>query len=994
MVTSLSTLADEAISSGTTEALPSDVEVLLNTYCIDCHGPDKQKGKLRLDTLANLGGEERVGLLENMHEAIRFEEMPPEDEKQPSEAERKQLDEWIGLALKSAGASNLEDKLRRPDYGNHVDHDKLFSGEYADLPGFTYDRRWLINQYIYENKINRIVDQSFVAKDYRGKRVQVAGVPNQVPNTSNPFLLPDGSGVRDYANGSFGGGAVLTMLANSEQLMPQMVFRASRNKAFLPSYSKLVAIEDEHDATLARREDFLRKHIDRLLRDIYGSRHESLLPNFVPLELPAPKLDADGNPHKRLGWDYIKPSNEVAIRTYATLRNFTATGAEVVEKCQRAWFNEGLDENSMRVRIKLVAEYPDELERLFAKQVEQQYAYQPLADAEMEIITEGLRKHRAMGDNYNQVIEKCLRAWSDEFHCEREALGRASDELLGRLMTEMFVKILEREPTSDEKATYIKLARGYLTELGRRGTFSKLLQTLMLSSEFVYRYEFGSGEADQHGRRMLSPRDAAYAISYALTEDGPDAELRKAAATGRLETREDYRREVERLLQQRDRYTFIESFGYRSSAVDSVTNIPIRKVRFFREFFGYYNAHLIFKDGKRFGHGAYVNSIGRLIVETDMLIEHILNQDRDVLETLLTTDKFYVFHSGDNEAMTKASTDRRRIYDYFKGLDWEKFTAEDFKAHADFLRENPIQWVNAEAVALGTQDMRRMKGELRQIATSGDHGGSVVPPFHNSLEAVRFYNIVPSDWDYPTEQPAKVPHRKGMLTHPAWLLAHAKNTATDPIHRGLWIREKLLAGTVPDVPITVDAVIPEDPHATLRNRLDRATGSDSCWRCHQHMNPLGLPFESFDDFGRYRTLEALEYPENLIEKTPDKGPADIRDIYKTLPVDGSGVLVGSGDPKLEGEVRDVFDLIDRLSKSDLVRQSIIRHAFRFFMGRNETLSDSKTLIDADKAYLASGGSFDALIVSLLTSDSFIYRKAGATDDSASVPSAPNHSNEK
>jgi hypothetical protein len=38
------------------------------------------------------------------------------------------------------------------------------------------------------------------------------------------------------------------------------------------------------------------------------------------------------------------------------------------------------------------------------------------------------------------------------------------------------------------------------------------------------------------------------------------------------------------------------------------------------------------------------------------------------------------------------------------------------------------------------------------------------------------------------------------------------------------------------------------------------------------------------------------------------------------------------------------------------------------------LSDSQTLIAADQAYLASDGSFQAVIVSLLTSDSFIYRK--------------------
>ena len=67
-------------------------------------------------------------------------------------------------------------------------------------------------------------------------------------------------------------------------------------------------------------------------------------------------------------------------------------------------------------------------------------------------------------------------------------------------------------------------------------------------------------------------------------------------------------------------------------------------------------------------------------------------------------------------------------------------------------------------------------------------------------------------------------------------------------------------------------------------------------------------------------------------------------------------------------------LASRLAKSAKVRQSIIRHAFRFFVGRNEFLSDSKTLMGAEQAYLQSGGSFDAVIVSLLTSDSFIYRK--------------------
>ena len=132
----------------------------------------------------------------------------------------------------------------------------------------------------------------------------------------------------------------------------------------------------------------------------------------------------------------------------------------------------------------------------------------------------------------------------------------------------------------------------------------------------------------------------------------------------------------------------------------------------------------------------------------------------------------------------------------------------------------------------------------------------------------------------------------------------------------------------------------------------------------------------FDDFGRFRTQESLEHPDNLLKKGPDKAAnhVDLRDTYKTLPVDSKGFLKGTNDPALDGEITNALDLADRLGKSTRVRQSIIRHAFRYFMGRNEFLSDSKTLIDADAAYIKSGGSFNAVILALLTSDSFLYRK--------------------
>ena len=64
------------------------------------------------------------------------------------------------------------------------------------------------------------------------------------------------------------------------------------------------------------------------------------------------------------------------------------------------------------------------------------------------------------------------------------------------------------------------------------------------------------------------------------------------------------------------------------------------------------------------------------------------------------------------------------------------------------------------------------------------------------------------------------------------------------------------------------------------------------------------------------------------------------------------------------------------------------------MGREENLGDARTLRAADKAYVESGGSMNALIVSLLSSESFLYRttpdtKVSTTRDSGGNVAAGN-----
>ncbi len=213
---------------------------------------------------------------------------------------------------------------------------------------------------------------------------------------------------------------------------------------------------------------------------------------------------------------------------------------------------------------------------------------------------------------------------------------------------------------------------------------------------------------------------------------------------------------------------------------------------------------------------------------------------------------------------------------------------------------------------------------------------------------------LPLDWKWSlSQQPVAFPkeERAGLLTHPAWLAAWSGNFENHPVQRGKWVRTHLLGGSVPDVPIGVDARVPEDPHKTFRQRLEETTKKAECWRCHRNMDPLGVVFERYDHYGRYRRVEAQQS------------------------VDSSGEISRTGIADLDGKkVANPVELMEILSESQHVEQVFVRHAFRFFLGRNESLGDANTLQDAHRAYRDSNGSFKELIVSLLSSESFLLRQ--------------------
>lgn len=506
--------------------------------------------------------------------------------------------------------------------------------------------------------------------------------------------------------------------------------------------------------------------------------------------------------------------------------------------------------------------------------------------------------------------------------------GKPTDEQINSAIEKMFELVVEREPTEKDLKKYREFMRTCSMKAEPTESLRMTLVAIAVSPDAIFRAELGSGPRDEEGRQILGSADLAYAIAYALTDDGPDEKLLSAAKNGRLKTRADVAREVARIW-------------------DDDTIEKQRILRFFHEFFGYHKAPGVFKDAARFGKD-YRNVAEQLVRDADVLVNYIVKEDKNVLEELLTTEKYFVAHNGDNKEIAKQIEALDKLYEHLKDKDWKSFPYQTPKEHANFARSLHRMFAHPNGNVV--------KGWMRYLTNCDKHKVTPIPSLRGR-QYIEAYNLNEKTFDYPAKQPFVLAKgkRMGILMHPAWLVAHSLNLDNDPVRRGKWIRERLLADSVPELPITVDARIPDAPDQSLRERF-AVTRQEQCWRCHVQMNPLGMPFEQFDDFGRYRDVEKLHAPR------------------KTKPVNATGILQGTHNPELDGKVQDPIDLMQRLAKSERVRQSFVRHAFRYWMGRNEMLSDSKTLMDADKAYVENGGSFRALVISLLTSDSFLYRK--------------------
>ena len=199
----------------------------------------------------------------------------------------------------------------------------------------------------------------------------------------------------------------------------------------------------------------------------------------------------------------------------------------------------------------------------------------------------------------------------------------------------------------------------------------------------------------------------------------------------------------------------------------------------------------------------------------------------------------------------------------------------------------------------------------------------------------------------------------GLLTQGSILANHSSGDVS-PIHRGVFIHERLLCSTLapppadPDVPTDPP---PPDPDLTDRQRLQEHTSRPYCNGCHRVVNPPGYLLGNFDNSGRYREKD---FAGRTIKTRAT--------VVQTLDVDGDyGSIVG---------------FARALSASGQVQECVAEHWFRFAYGREVDESLDACSMRTLRDMLGSGdaASLREFLVALTTTDAFLYRTAFTPED--------------
>ena len=237
-------------------------------------------------------------------------------------------------------------------------------------------------------------------------------------------------------------------------------------------------------------------------------------------------------------------------------------------------------------------------------------------------------------------------------------------------------------------------------------------------------------------------------------------------------------------------------------------------------------------------------------------------------------------------------------------------------------------------------------------------GGSVdeifLSPFTMMNDRVAsFYGVTPPGSGDTFVRVPLDERRAGVLTHASLLAGNAKTRRTSPVHRGAFVRQRILCQTLPSPPPGIPMLPDETAGDTERERLARHREDPACAGCHQLMDPIGFAFETYDAAGRWT----------------DVGPDG-------SPVDATGELVSTRDA--DGPLDGAVELSARLAGSQEVRECVTEQWFRYALGRRPTEADACSVHEVLERGEATEFRLRDMLIAITQTDAFRQRRVPET----------------
>jgi hypothetical protein len=208
------------------------------------------------------------------------------------------------------------------------------------------------------------------------------------------------------------------------------------------------------------------------------------------------------------------------------------------------------------------------------------------------------------------------------------------------------------------------------------------------------------------------------------------------------------------------------------------------------------------------------------------------------------------------------------------------------------------------------------------------------------------YGLEPRGEGWQRYDLSSLPERRGLLTQPALLAAHAHGPEPSIVSRGLFVLEHVLCDHVPPPPPSVDATPPVPaPGASQRDASDARIGNASCGSCHARFDPFGHAFDPFDALGAFRREDPAGNP--------------LQHASSFLTVDGQQI-----------PFEDVDGFTTILADSPRAQACIVRKATQFARGRPLAPADRCTVDEIRADFEARGGRYEDLVLAIVTHPSF------------------------